>query len=573
MEPQPTSRARFDASTSDAYEQKDLPQELVNVIIRRALLNSETWKRENRSRFLKAVHATSHACRFEAISLNLGSDRRLQLIGRRFVLACGDNLGSAAPLLEDLILNPNTTNHECCYVDLAVNMALALSRCINLVRLQFVPWIYDESTAEQTARAETLFAGAVHALPLMPCLEELCVGIPTSACADKLGRMLASGRVTKLRSIDIDRYEPGCDGRIVALMGHVAAAPRAIASLTKLNIDDTYMVPTAASFDAVAAALDAGKLPNIADVGFVGFSGTMRDQDMPAIRRALASLNRQEKFNILQRIRMPASSPETVADLMEMVAQELPRASSLFFEGVDDAAASRFANALTSNAPLASLVVYSEVMTNTGVEALAPLLGERAKTLEKLHVSTALVRDQDRLHHKHPGMGDAGARAIAPVLSRSLTSVKDLRLSHNAIGAAGAMDLANALGSLTALEFLDLSSNRIDDQGTKHLAKAASLLKKLLEINLQSNRIGDGGLKALATAIPTLTTLRRVALIHNPLGDDGLLALANALPRFGTSLQYLTLFPADRANPKVSLPVKTSVISRFHAQEIWCSVE
>lgn len=564
--------AKTSAASDDENKQNDLPQELVNGIIKSALvLNSLTIgrsNRENRSRFLKAVHATSHACRVKAIALKLGEDCRLQLIGQSFILACNDYLGSTAPLLKDLTLNPVTTFVECCYVDLAVNMALALGRCNNLVRLQFGPWIYYESTAEQTERAETLFAGAVRALPLMPCLEELCVRIPTSAGADKLGRMLASGLVKKLRSLCIDRYDTGCNGRIVSLMGPMAAAPRAIASLTSLSIDNTNMVPTAASFDAVSAALDAGKLPNIADVCFLG---TMPDQDMPAIRRALASLSRLEEFKTLRRLSLPASSPETVAELMEMVAQELPRASSLFFEGVDDAAASRFANAVTPNAPLTSLVIHSDVMTRAGMEALAPLLGDRAKTLEKLHVLTG-VMPQDMLHH---GIGDAGASAIATVLSRSLTKVKDLCLSHNGIGAAGAMELAKALRSLTALERIDLSSNRIGDQGTEHLAKAlaASLLKNMTDINLQSNRIGDGGLKALATAIPALTTLRNVNLLGNPLGDEGLSALSNALPRFSTSLRQLFLFPADRANPKFSLPVKTSVISRFHERDIWCSCE
>jgi Ran GTPase-activating protein (RanGAP) involved in mRNA processing and transport len=66
-------------------------------------------------------------------------------------------------------------------------------------------------------------------------------------------------------------------------------------------------------------------------------------------------------------------------------------------------------------------------------------------------------------------VGDKGAKALAPVLPKTLT---ELNLSDNDIGDEGAEALIAVLPSLTALTWLNLYDNHINKKNTAALQAA-----------------------------------------------------------------------------------------------------
>ena len=116
------------------------------------------------------------------------------------------------------------------------------------------------------------------------------------------------------------------------------------------------------------------------------------------------------------------------------------------------------------------------------------------------------------------------------------SSLAELDLESNFLGAAGAHDLAGVLPSLRALQSLDLSFNEIGDAGAQALFP--TLPSSLQSLELVRNDIGVEGAQALAAKLPELTALKTLELAYNRIGTVGVQALFPALP---SSLQSLNL--------------------------------
>jgi hypothetical protein len=153
------------------------------------------------------------------------------------------------------------------------------------------------------------------------------------------------------------------------------------------------------------------------------------------------------------------------------------------------------------------------------------------------------------------GVTDVGARALA---SRPAPNLRELGLSHNAIGSAGVRELAHAqgwppmhtlhlalsgsgpdglrafaeLGRLRGCVSLDMSRCGVGDAGVIALAEVAQDggLDQLESLQLIDDGIGPAGARALASL--ALPSLRRLRLERNDLGD-GIVDLIRApgMPR------------------------------------------
>jgi len=144
---------------------------------------------------------------------------------------------------------------------------------------------------------------------------------------------------------------------------------------------------------------------------------------------------------------------------------------------------------------------------------------------------------------------------------------RQLVLSNNAIGDAGARTLAGALAANTTLQFLQLQANSIGAAGAAALAKAltvndtltivcavqprdggcdpynqwpacelvmvctlsALLVGNCMQLGLYKNKIGDSGATAMAEMLAVNSTLQRLELSDNSIGSPGASALAKAL--------------------------------------------
>ena len=128
---------------------------------------------------------------------------------------------------------------------------------------------------------------------------------------------------------------------------------------------------------------------------------------------------------------------------------------------------------------------------------------------------------------------------LASVLKAN-TTVKNLDLSLNNIGAAGAAGLGEALKFNRSLTELDLSYNKIGDSGAVGLCEGLQFNTSLKKLYLVWNNIGDAGAAGLGKGLQFNTSLTKLDLSHNNIGDAGAAGLVEAL-KFNESLTKLCL--------------------------------
>ena len=137
------------------------------------------------------------------------------------------------------------------------------------------------------------------------------------------------------------------------------------------------------------------------------------------------------------------------------------------------------------------------------------------------------------------GINDAFAAAISQALTTS--SLTDLFLSGNSIGASGAICLSQALKSNSSLTELDLSGNSIGDAGASSLFQALTANSSLTELDLKGNSIGEDGVSCLSQTLTAFSSLTEMDLSKNSIGDAGASYLSKALTARNSSLTFLDL--------------------------------
>ena len=102
------------------------------------------------------------------------------------------------------------------------------------------------------------------------------------------------------------------------------------------------------------------------------------------------------------------------------------------------------------------------------------------------------------------------------------------------------LELARTFGVLVSLESICVVGGRGGYDQVVVLAEALKTNTTVTELGLSDNNLGAEGAAALANALQTNTTLKVLHLTHNNLGADGVAALANAL-NINTTLSTLVL--------------------------------
>lgn len=116
-----------------------------------------------------------------------------------------------------------------------------------------------------------------------------------------------------------------------------------------------------------------------------------------------------------------------------------------------------------------------------------------------------------------------------------------IKISNNAIGDKGVLELASILRISNVLKHLSLNENGVGPGGARELADALKVNTCLEHLSLDSNCIGDDGVSALADSLRVNSTLQSLRCDSNEISDVGAGNLAIVLHRDGIALEYLSL--------------------------------
>ena len=194
--------------------------------------------------------------------------------------------------------------------------------------------------------------------------------------------------------------------------------------------------------------------------------------------------------------------------------------------GIGDAGASAFGRALVGNGALRVLGLERCRIADSGVAQLAISLATAPTATA--HAATVAAS------------GAAVAASVAAQTAKAASSVRELYLEGNLVGAAGSEALGHALRS-SKVEHLGLAMNPIGPLGARHLADALRRNNHLVTLDLAFCEIGDEGAEAIGVALRSNTRLRELRLQGNGISMRGAAALADALRVNPVALRSLNL--------------------------------
>ncbi|KAJ3147119.1 hypothetical protein HDU86_008115 [Geranomyces michiganensis] len=139
---------------------------------------------------------------------------------------------------------------------------------------------------------------------------------------------------------------------------------------------------------------------------------------------------------------------------------------------------------------------------------------------------------------------------ITPLVSCGVV-LRELDMSCNEIGDAGATALAKFLKDDSCLETLNLRANSIQSAGIAALSRALHLNERLRTLDISSNNIGTEGGMELANMLQLNSTLQTLSIASGAISATGLIALSTVL-RNNATLVALDLsnnfsFPYSRS--------------------------
>ncbi len=150
----------------------------------------------------------------------------------------------------------------------------------------------------------------------------------------------------------------------------------------------------------------------------------------------------------------------------------------------------------------------------------------------------------------HTSIGEVGVVAIAEAVKFS-TSLQSLGLASTVTNSHAAAVMASALSMNRSLMMVSLEGNRaLGAQGAVRLANSLSVNETLTNVNLSGCGLGDDGITHVASALASNTVLLELDLSSNDATSSGAWHLADAIANKNTTLKSLTL-------SRVALPLST----------------
>lgn len=137
------------------------------------------------------------------------------------------------------------------------------------------------------------------------------------------------------------------------------------------------------------------------------------------------------------------------------------------------------------------------------------------------HITTTCVFMTKEHAHTHQVMSNNTQQVC--------TSLREVNLSHCAVGGRGAIALAQALTQDTCIQKLALAGNGLGAEGGTAIALMLKYNKGLEHVNLLYNGLGAHVGLTLVDALRANTTLRKLQVMYDGLSTEGGNALADML--------------------------------------------
>lgn len=206
------------------------------------------------------------------------------------------------------------------------------------------------------------------------------------------------------------------------------------------------------------------------------------------------------------------------------------RRLSLEFNSFGSEGGILIARAFLKNRTITAVSLAGNGLGNEGAKAWA-------QTLEKNNVLTKL----DLSHNSGDEvLGDAGACALAGVLTKTNRTLKTLYLDHNEIGSFGGKSLADMLQQNTTLTDLDVGSNKLGDKGVLSILSSMRHQLSLRILCFNNNHFTGDIIDELCALLWRNTALQRLEMEGVDLGKKGGVAILTAL-KFNQTLKTMRL--------------------------------
>jgi Ran GTPase-activating protein (RanGAP) involved in mRNA processing and transport len=140
---------------------------------------------------------------------------------------------------------------------------------------------------------------------------------------------------------------------------------------------------------------------------------------------------------------------------------------------INDAGVAQLSAALAAKPAISSLNLNGNQIGAGGVKSLSDHIGNNERVFPRLHLN-------------NNKLGDAGAAAVAHLLS-SNSSITHVHLSGNGIGDSGVESLCKAIGPDSLVIELDLSNNDLTSAGAASIQKMLQKNSTIVKINLSGN--------------------------------------------------------------------------------------
>ncbi|KAJ3192737.1 hypothetical protein HK101_006031 [Irineochytrium annulatum] len=183
-------------------------------------------------------------------------------------------------------------------------------------------------------------------------------------------------------------------------------------------------------------------------------------------------------------------------------------------------------------APTITSANLSDIFTGRLKEEIPPALDAFVDAL----VNTTTLREVDLSDN---AFGPAGAEPLRHLIINN-RSIETLRLHNNGLGIGGAklissafteaVEKAKAANTTISLHTIVMGRNRMEAEGAGHLSTAFSLLVGLRELRMPQNSIRPEGIATLMEALAGCVNLEVLDLQDNTFTTVGSKALASALP-------------------------------------------